>query len=239
MPGIEPKVGPCDQYSGAPAISGLPEAAMDYQRFLLHFEGRINRARYWLAVLIILCSMIFALLSLAIISAFFGIATGPLTIDIVGVSASFDLDPDTAVKGGPVSASRHHSDDAAFRMVLCGRLGQAASRPQQERLVDDPLCRRDRPLRSVRGWLGGASFFVGLPVFIAMIWGFVEMYYLKGTSGPNRFGPDPLPKVQTRPRSGLQSGQRSASTWDQQSEIEFMPHISGPSPGPHVKRSHD
>jgi uncharacterized membrane protein YhaH (DUF805 family) len=98
MPGIEPKAGPCDQYSGAPAISGLPEAAMDYQRFLLHFEGRINRARYWLAVLIILCSMIFALLSLAIISAFFGIATGPLTIDIVGVSASFDLDPDTAVK---------------------------------------------------------------------------------------------------------------------------------------------
>jgi uncharacterized membrane protein YhaH (DUF805 family) len=71
---------------------------MDYHRFLLHFEGRINRTRYWLAVLIILCSMIFALLSLAIISAFFGIATGPLTIDVVGVSASFDLDPDTAVR---------------------------------------------------------------------------------------------------------------------------------------------
>ena len=72
---------------------GLPTVPV-----ILHFEGRINRARYWLAVLIILCLMIFALLSLAIISAFFGIATGPLTIDIVGVSASFDLDPDTAVK---------------------------------------------------------------------------------------------------------------------------------------------
>jgi uncharacterized membrane protein YhaH (DUF805 family) len=30
---------------------------MDYQRFLLHFAGRISCARYWLAVLIILCSM--------------------------------------------------------------------------------------------------------------------------------------------------------------------------------------
>jgi hypothetical protein len=32
---------------------------MDYQRLLLHFEGRINCARYWLAVPIILCSMVF------------------------------------------------------------------------------------------------------------------------------------------------------------------------------------
>jgi uncharacterized membrane protein YhaH (DUF805 family) len=71
---------------------------LNYVWLLFSTKGRINRARYWLAVLIILCWMVFALLSLAIISAFSGIATGPLTIDIVGVSASFDLDPDAAVK---------------------------------------------------------------------------------------------------------------------------------------------
>jgi uncharacterized membrane protein YhaH (DUF805 family) len=212
---------------------------VDYQRFLLLFEGRISCARYWLAVLIILCSMVFALLSLAIISAFFGIATGPLTIDIVGISASFDLDPDTAVK-----AALFPQVVIVPMTLLFAWFYVAAS---IKRLHDRnksgwwmiPFAGATGLYGQFGGWLGGAAFFVGLPVLIAMIWGFLEMYCLKGTSGPNRFGPDPLPKVQTRPRSGLHSGQRSASAWDQQSEIEFVPHISGPSPGPHVKRGHD
>jgi hypothetical protein len=72
-----------------------------------------------------------------------------------------------------------------------------------------------------------AAAFVGLAVFIAFIWGCVEMYWLKGTHGPNRFGPDLLAPVDTRPG------------WDQQSELEFVPYSAGPSPGAHVKRGHD
>ena len=64
---------------------------MDYARFLFSFEGRINRARYWLATLIILCCMIFVLLLLAAAAGIFGIAGGPLTINIVGISASIQL----------------------------------------------------------------------------------------------------------------------------------------------------
>ncbi len=92
------------------------------------------------------------------------------------------------------------------------------------------------------GDLPGGSYAVallGLVAFVLYIWAFVEMYLLSGSPRTNRFGADPLPKVQTRPRSGLYSGQRSASAWDQHSEIEFVPHISGPSPVSHVKRSHD
>jgi uncharacterized membrane protein YhaH (DUF805 family) len=39
--------------------------AMDWTWFLFSFKGRINRAKYWLAGLIILCWMLFVLTLLA------------------------------------------------------------------------------------------------------------------------------------------------------------------------------
>jgi uncharacterized membrane protein YhaH (DUF805 family) len=72
-----------------------------------------------------------------------------------------------------------------------------------------------------------AAALVGLAVFIVFIWGYVEMCFLRGTSGPNRFGPDPLAPVDSRQR------------WDQQSELEFVPHSAGPTPGPHGNREHE
>ena len=53
------------------------------------------------------------------------------------------------------------------------------------------------------------------------------MYCLKGSRKTNRFGADPLtppPPRDTRP------------PWDQQSEIEMMPHKAGPPPVWRVKR---
>jgi hypothetical protein len=58
------------------------------------------------------------------------------------------------------------------------------------------------------------------------------MYCLRGSPWTNRFGADRLPKIQTRSRGAP----RTSPAWDQQSEIEFVPHSAGPSPGPHVKR---
>jgi uncharacterized membrane protein YhaH (DUF805 family) len=72
------------------------KAAMDYKWFLFSFKGRINRAKYWLATLIILCWMIFVLLILATLARVFGISGGPLAIDIIGISASIPLADDDA-----------------------------------------------------------------------------------------------------------------------------------------------
>ena len=69
-----------------------------------------------------------------------------------------------------------------------------------------------------------AAMLLGLAAFVFLIWGFVEMYFLKGSPKTNRFGPDPLQPIDTRPR------------WDQQSEIEMVPHKAGPPPVWHVKR---
>ena len=70
-----------------------------------------------------------------------------------------------------------------------------------------------------------------LPLAIAAsalcLWGFIEMYCLKGSRKTNRFGADPLtppPPHDTRPH------------WDQQSEIEMVPHKAGPPPAWRVKR---
>jgi hypothetical protein len=56
----------------------------------------------------------------------------------------------------------------------------------------------------------------GLAVFVLCIWGFVEMFCLKGSRRANRFGADPLAPVDTRP------------SWDQQSEVEMVPRTASP-----------
>jgi uncharacterized membrane protein YhaH (DUF805 family) len=79
---------------------------------------------------------------------------------------------------------------------------------------------------------GPKSFYFGAGVMIALsLWGFVEMLCLRGTRGPNRFGPDPLAAVKRSPRA--------APNWDQLRELEFLRRGAGPSPGEHVKRGHD
>jgi uncharacterized membrane protein YhaH (DUF805 family) len=49
-------------------------------------------------------------------------------------------------------------------------------------------------LPQVAGRLGepNLAFFLGLIAFVLSIWSFVETFCLRGTRGPNRFGPDPL-----------------------------------------------
>ena len=58
----------------------------------------------------------------------------------------------------------------------------------------------------------------GLLAFVLCIWGFVEMYCLKGSPKTNRFGPNPLQRPDTRPR------------WEQSREIEMVPHKADPPP---------
>ena len=203
---------------------------MDTKWLLSRFDGRINRARYWLAALIILGSMVVALVLLAVFCLIFGIPTGPLAINLVGVSASFQLDDsDTGALLPKLVA-------VLMTLVFVWFFAIASIK----RLHD-----RDKPgwwivpfiiapgLHAQFGdWLRGSGFefLVGLAVLIASVWGFVEMSCLKGTSGPNRFGAHPLAPadpIDTRPG------------WDQGSELEFVPHKAGPPAGAHVMRGHD
>jgi uncharacterized membrane protein YhaH (DUF805 family) len=71
---------------------------------------------------------------------------------------------------------------------------------------------------------------LAIAVAILCMWGFVEMYCLKGSRKTNRFGADPLapkPRPDTRP------------PWDQQSEIEMVPHTASPPPVWRVKPGYE
>jgi hypothetical protein len=73
--------------------------------------------------------------------------------------------------------------------------------------------------------LSYAALPLGLAAFVFVIWGFVEMYCLKGSRQTNRFGPNPLQPIDPKP------------PWDQQTEVEMVPHKAGPPPVWYVKRS--
>ena len=193
---------------------------MDTKRLLLSFEGRIGRARYWLATLIILGSMIAALLALAVICLASGIPTGPLTINIIGISASFQLTDDDAAAGlFPRIVT------VLLTLVFAWFYASASIRRLHDRDSSGwwmiPFVVATGLYTQFGDRLGGSwpAVALGIAVYIGFLWGLVEMYFLKGSNGANRFGRDPLTPPETGPG------------WDQQTEIELVPHRAGPPAG--------
>lgn len=201
---------------------------MDWTWYLFRFDGRINRAKLWLGGPVLFGLM--ATLGLAIVAIYglFGVGKAfhlgasdlfklvdpeawrsltwadlpRLLIKLVGTSLVMWVYFALAIK------RLHDRDKSGWWMVpffvLPGLHSQFA-----DRLPDSPA---DLPLALAAAALG--------------LWGFVEMYCLKGSRKTNRFGADPLtpePPRDTRP------------PWDQQSEIEMTPHKAGPPPVWRVK----
>ena len=205
---------------------------MDWTSFLFGFQGRINRARIWLGVLAIFCWMIFVLMVAASLGALLG-ATGSFSL---GVNDVFRLvDPETYRSHAPAHLPILVIKTAGSSLFLWVYLAISVKR----------LHDRDKS-----GWWMVPFFavpslynqfadrlpdsYADLPLAIAAavlcLWGFIEMYCLKGSRKTNRFGADPLtppPPRDTRP------------PWDQQSEIEMTPHKAGPPPVWRVKPGYE
>jgi uncharacterized membrane protein YhaH (DUF805 family) len=190
---------------------------MDWNWFLFSFEGRINRAKLWLAVFIWFAT-IFSFMTIFLF-AVAGILSAAGN-DFHSVSAR-TMHPAFYLLGLPLlvigvwlfaatTVKRLHDRDKSGWWFALFFVAPA--------LLDKLADRLDHA-------------FLLLPVgalgFGLSVWCFVELFCLRGTRGPNRFGQDLLAPVDTRPG------------WDQQSELEFVPHSAGPSPGAHVKRGHD
>ena len=221
---------------------------MDWTWYLLGFKGRINRARYWLAAPIILAFMM----------VFVGLVYLALKIDFVAhglgtaagsgkVSFAFDLDDIFAV-----------FDPAAWKALSLEKLPMLLVRAiglvlllwvflatSIKRLHDRdksawwmlPFFAAPQLFNHFSDRLPDSHFMMipGAIMLALMIWGFVELYFLRGTKWTNRYGSDPLGKEQIRVRSE-RARLRATTAWSQDSEIELVPHKAGPPPAMRVNR---
>jgi uncharacterized membrane protein YhaH (DUF805 family) len=138
---------------------------------LFSFQGRISRQPYWLvsAAMIALTSVLFGILVVAGASVLAGglaaMADGALWLLVLYVPMIWI--------GLAVAAKRlHDRDKSAWWLLLFYAL---------------PVV-----LDGIGEALGGMGMVLSLVSLAISIWAMVELGFLHGTPGPNRYGPDPL-----------------------------------------------
>jgi uncharacterized membrane protein YhaH (DUF805 family) len=147
---------------------------------LFSYQGRINRGKYWLAVLIYVAISVVitglgfimlgnGILELADESADEGIIVGLLSKGIGFFLLVLVVYIPMIVSGIFVGIKRLHDRDKSGWWLLLFYLVPA--------LLNE---------------LSNASFLFSLASFAISIWAFVELGCLRGTAGPNKYGPDPL-----------------------------------------------
>jgi uncharacterized membrane protein YhaH (DUF805 family) len=155
------------------------------------FSGRINRGKYWLALVVwigiwIVAAIAFVLGGLGILGS--NLDDGSLP-DPQDTAAILHLIRDYGILALIVLAlviiswisalaigiKRLHDRDRSGWWILLFYFAPAVLSGAQT-LSDGQL----------------ASLILGLGAFVISIWCLVELGFLRGTSGPNRFGPDPL-----------------------------------------------
>jgi len=143
------------------------------------FSGRINRKPYWMFLLsIFICMLIIG----GIAGGFYGLGLYPVSVIIVGVGYLALI-----VASVSFAVRRLHDRDKSgwwllvFYLVpaILGGIAKYVSGPEPG--------------------LNGFGAIFQLASTVISLWGLVEIGFLKGTVGPNRFGPDPLADGQENP----------------------------------------
>jgi uncharacterized membrane protein YhaH (DUF805 family) len=213
--------------------------------FLFSFEGRINRAKFWLSLPILLVLMIGIMLMMLIAieyTVYLAAQTQPHGSAKINVNLSIDELIRMLGLASHLSLSLRDTISLAGNLIGMPILMWIVLAVSIKRLHD-----RDRsgwwimpffvlPCLSdhLPDWLTDSIFTapLSLAFFILGIWGFIELGFLRGTSSTNQFGPDPLAEDDTRKR-GLGS---HGPAWDQRYEMELTPHRASPRSSMHVKR---
>jgi uncharacterized membrane protein YhaH (DUF805 family) len=204
---------------------------MDWVWYLFSLEGRINRAKLWLAALIMICWMIFLGALIAGLAALLG--HGPKDVGF-GLDYLFRIFNPAFYRSRPLAALPVWLFEAAASVLFLWVYFATSIKRLHDRDKSAwwaiPLVAIPAFYNHYAVWLPDDSYLtliISLAAFIFGIWAFVELYFLKGSRKTNRFGGNPLAPVDPRPR------------WEQQSEIEMVPHKAGPPPVWRVKSGYE
>ena len=138
---------------------------MDFFQLLFGFSGRINRAKYWLAAVVYI--VIVAVLG-TLVYELDMVEEMPGLLILLAVVIYIPL----IISGVAVGIKRLHDRDKSGWWLLVFYV-----------------------LPALLGWLAettGPYLVFELASFAFAIWGLIELGFLRGTSGPNQYGPDPL-----------------------------------------------
>jgi uncharacterized membrane protein YhaH (DUF805 family) len=158
------------QSNAAWQSASLPSFLQD----LVTFRGRMNRARYWGAILTVMC---LSLVAVMIVAAMRTAVQGPVAWAALATVAGAMFIA-MAVPCYFIAIKRLHDRDKSGHWLWLFCLAPAALN-----LLGKLLVAQGAPLFAIAIMLAG----IGISV-----WGVVEIGFLRGTAGPNRFGPDPL-----------------------------------------------
>jgi uncharacterized membrane protein YhaH (DUF805 family) len=142
---------------------------MSMSQLLFSFRGRLNRKPYWMTAIAITVVVAVVLLIFWALSGEHELAA------FIAVWVLFAILYIPLVWVGlAISAKRlHDRDKSAWWLLLFYAVPSILS------LAADRM--------------EGGGFILYLVSFAITIWAFVELACLRGTIGPNRYGPDPLP----------------------------------------------
>jgi uncharacterized membrane protein YhaH (DUF805 family) len=155
---------------------------MNLGSLLFGFQGRINRAKYWLAALVYFV--------LWVVLGALGLAAGPDSIVFSLVNMVVGIG--TFISNIAVGVKRLHDRNKTgwwllLFYVLPGILVTAAA---VSGLIAVGSALDAVTSQSIASF--GVAGFLLMGAFAVVLWAFIELGCLRGTVGPNRYGPDPL-----------------------------------------------
>ncbi len=216
---------------------------MDWIWYFFRFDGRINRALLWQALLIV------ALLAglLEVVGQVVRAVEGGTSLALkFGFDIDFDFALDDVFKAlDPRTYHTLASVDRAtlilkalgtslfFWIFLATAIKRLHDRDRSGWWIV-PFVFVPRLLFHFSDLFPASSWFAPIEWAISALWlwGLVELFVVPGTSGHNRFGPDPLAEIEA-PSAPATS---PAKSWDQSHELEIVPPSASPPGGMHVKR---
>lgn len=134
---------------------------MDWGTLFFSFSGRINRAKFWIASLVLMIAFVIPVMLAA--------ATMSTVMWILAIVVFVAV----TICGLAVGAKRLHDRDRSAWWLVLFYLGPGFL----------------QGLGEAMGEIGVILLVVSVGI---SIWALVELGFLRGTPGPNRFGPDPL-----------------------------------------------